>query len=123
MELEQFMRAYWALVAAQDAEGLRAFFCTDARVRWHCTREEFSREEFIRANCEYPGQWQGEVERIEQLGGRVITAARVWSGETSFHVCSFFELENGKISRLDEYWGDDGPAPEWRCKLQIGKEF
>ena len=29
--------------------------------------------------------------------------------------------DSGKIVRLDEYWGDDGPAPEWRRALGIGR--
>ena len=31
-----------------------AYFCEDARIRWHCTNEEFTVGEYIRANCDYP---------------------------------------------------------------------
>ena len=31
----------------------------------------------IRANCEYPGEWDGEIERIENAGDVVITGMMV----------------------------------------------
>lgn len=48
--------------------------------------------------------------------------ARVFnvSKTLSFHVNSFIEIENEKISKLDEYWGDDGNIPEWRVEKNIG---
>lgn len=41
---------------------------------------KFTVEEYIRANCEYPREW------------------------------------DGKILSLDEYWEDDGAAPQWRFR-------
>ena len=80
-------------------------------------------EEFIRANCEYPGSWDGEIERAEQAGNLLITAVRVWSADwkLSFHVTSFIQIRDGKITALDEYWGDDGTAPRWRQEMKIGR--
>ena len=75
----------------------------------------------MRANCDYPGNWSGEVERIEQTGNTVITVTRVWSKDMSFHVTSFFDIKEEKIKTLDEYWGDDGPAPQWRKDMQNGR--
>ena len=28
---------------------------------------------------------------------------------------------NDKIIEVDEYWGDDGPAPQWRMNKHIGR--
>lgn len=114
---------YWRAVLRQDAAELRGFFHPDAMVRWHNSNECFTVEEFIRANCEYPGQWDGVVERIEWAGGLVITATHVYTrdGALSFHVVSFIELRDGLIFAVDEYWGDDGPAPQWRLDKEIGR--
>ena len=57
------------------------------------------------------------------MGPCIITPVHVWAREVpqlSFHVASFFRLREGKIARLEEYWGDDGPAPGWRQEKQIG---
>ena len=93
----------------------------DAIIRWHCTNECFNLEEYIIANCEYPGEWHGEVEHLVQVEDMAITVTRVWTRDMSFHVTSFFKMENGKIKELNEYFGDDGMAPQWRSDKQIGK--
>ena len=46
-------------VLAQDEQKIRTYFHPKAYVNWHCTNEHFSVEEFIQANCEYPGEWGG----------------------------------------------------------------
>lgn len=121
MDTESFFCQYWDYVARQDEEGLRGCFCADATIRWHNTNEEFTLEEFLRANCDYPGNWHGEVERIVPAGDTVVTAAHIWSADISCHVASFFRLEGEQIKTLDEYWGDDGSAPQWRLDMHIGR--
>ena len=117
------IKAFWRAVLAQDEPEIRAYFAPDAYVNWHCTNEHFTVDEFITANCEYPGAWEGEVERVEALGPLLITVVRVFdAGRTvSFHVTSFFRVEDGRIAALEEYWGDDGPPPAWRQALGIGR--
>jgi len=119
--MDAFLTQYWRCVTARDENGLRGYFHPGARILWHNTNEQFTTAEFIRANCEYPGQWQAELTRAEQAGSTVVSVARVWSDALSFHVVSFFEIENGQIKQLDEYWGDDGPPPAWRQDKKIGK--
>ncbi len=114
---------FWHAVLKQDAGAIRTFFHPEAHVRWHNTNEDFTVEEFIRANCEYPGVWDGKIERIETNGSLTVTATHVHSVDhtLSFHVVSFIRIEDGKIISVDEYWGDDGTAPQWRLDKHIGK--
>lgn len=114
---------FWNAVIRQDAEAIRAYFSPCASVRWHNTNEHFSVEEFIRANCEYPGEWAGAVKRVEQCRDTTVTVAHVYAvdGSLSFHVTSFFQIEGDQILSVDEYWGEDGPAPGWRLDKHIGK--
>lgn len=117
------IRDFWAAVAAQQRDALCAFFAPDAKILWHCTNECFSVEDYLTANCEYPGAWRGQVERVEPLAqGQAVSVARVWlaDGSAAFHAVSFFTLCEGRIARLEEYWGDDGPAPAWRQEMQLG---
>ncbi|MBE5793053.1 MAG: nuclear transport factor 2 family protein [Clostridiales bacterium] len=117
--------AFWDAVIRQDAQAIRPFFAKDAVICWHCSNERFTVDEFIRANCEYPGHWAAEMERLTETPGGLVTAMRVWpeDGEGSFHVASFFGLQDGLIRSLDEYWGDDGPAPDWRRQMHIGSSI
>lgn len=115
--------AFWDAVLSQDRQKLEEYFHCDAVINWHCTNEQFTTQEYIKANCDYPGDWAGEIERTEVLGDLIITAVRVYpkNRSASFHVVSFIHLESGKIRSMDEYWADDGEAPQWRQELYIGK--
>ena len=79
--------------------------------------------EYIRVNCDYPNDWSGEIERIEETGNTVILAGRVYPVDRSmsFHVVSFLRIDGDKIAEMDEYWADDGKAPDWRREMKIGK--
>lgn len=118
MDAERF----WQAVLAQDARAIRTFFHGDACVNWHCTNEHFTVEEFITANCEYPGDWDGRVERVETVDDLLITVTNVYPRDksASFHVTSFIRVREDQIVCLDEYWADDGDAPQWRREMHIG---
>lgn len=113
---------FWAAVLRQEPDKIRPFFHPNAVIRWHNTNEQFTVDEYIRANCEYPGRWGGEVERVISTDTHIITATHVYSTDSiiSCHATSFLRTENGKILSLDEYWGDDGPVPGWRQEMSFG---
>lgn len=117
------IQAFWQDIISQNREKLLAYFREDAVIRWHCSNEQFTVEEYVRANCDYPGSWLGEIERIEETGNTVILAGRVFPADrsSSFHVVSFIRLTGGKIREMDEYWADDGEAPAWRQEMKIGR--
>lgn len=117
------IQAFWQDIISQSREKLPAYFREDAVIRWHCSNEQFTVGEYIRANCDYPGSWLGEIERVEENGDTVILAGRVFPADrsSSFHVVSFIRLTGGKICEMDEYWADDGEAPAWRQEMKIGR--
>lgn len=119
MDIQSFMTA----VLQQDAVAIRGFFDADAYVNWHNTNEHFTVEEYIQANCEYPGHWAGDIERIMQAPNRLVVATHVYSTDRkiSCHCTSFIQLREDKIACIDEYWGDDGDIPQWRKDKHIGR--
>lgn len=119
------IQAFWSAVLRQDPDEIRRCFHPDGWVNWHNTNEHFTVEEFIRANCDYLGQWDGEIERTFTCGGHIITATHVHTKDRklSFHAVSFIRVEDGKILSIDEYWGDDGDAPQWRQEMGIGSKI
>lgn len=116
---------FWESIIQQNESLLRSFFHKDAIIRWHCTNELFSVEEYIRANCDYPGIWQGRIERIEKLENLVILIGQVSpiDNSSSNHVVTFLKLKDNLIIEMDEYWSNDAPPPEWRQKMKIGKKI
>lgn len=119
------VRAYWRAVLDQDRAAMGGFIHENAVVNWHCSNESFTAEEFIRANCEYPGDWDGVMERLERMGDLIITAVRVFPKDqsASFHCVSFIRVQDERIISIDEYWGDDGPPPAWRLEKKIGRKI
>lgn len=113
---------YWEVTLKQKAEEMKKFFHEAAFINWHNTNEHFTVDEFIRANCEYPGKWDGEIERIEEVKDLMITVCHVYSADKkfSFHVTSFIKIQDEKIASIDEYWSDDGAPPQWRMDKHIG---
>ena len=117
------IESFWKDILEQNAEKLKGYFHENAYVNWHNTNEHFTAEEFIRANCEYPGKWAGEIERSVISGELIITAVHVYGRDEalSFHVTSFIHTKGDRIAAIDEYWGDDGQPPQWRIDKHIGK--
>lgn len=113
---------YWRAVLEQNEQEIRSFFHEDACINWHCTNERFNLDEFIVANCEYPGHWDGVIERVEAIDDLVITVTLVYPTDKSafFHVTSFIRMLDDKIVSIDEYWADHGTAPQWRLDKHIG---
>ena len=114
---------FWRDILEQNAENIKNYFHKDAYINSHCTNEHFTVDEFMIANCEYPGTWDGEVERVEMTNDLFITVTHVYSRDKtlSFHVTSFIKVIQDKIAAVDEYWADDGIAPQWRLDKHIGK--
>ena len=113
---------FWEAVLRQDRAAIRSYFHPEAEILWRCSGERFTLEEYIRANCDYPGEWTGEVERAVACGDMIITAAHVHTKDNrqSFHAVSFLRIREGKILSMEEYWGEDGPPPLWRQEMGIG---
>lgn len=117
------IKGFWKDVLSQNRAEMPKYFRDDAVIRWHCSNEQFEVAEYIRANCDYPGKWDGEIERIEEIGNSIISVVHVFSADraTSFHVVSFIKFNEDLIVEMDEYWSDDGKVPEWRREMGIGK--
>ena len=119
------VKEFWRDVLGQNREKLISYFHKDAIIRWHCSNELFTVSEYVKANCEYPGEWEGKIERIEKTENMIITAVKVYAVNkcSSFHVVSFIKTENNLIIEMDEYWADDTEVPEWRRKMNIGRKI
>ena len=120
---EELCRAFFEAVLRQEPAKLRGFFQKDAVIEWSCTNERFTLEEYIRANCDYPGEWDGELCSILPAEEQTVLITRVWTKDksASFHCVSVIKVKRNKIVSLTEYWSDDGPAPQWRQDMGIGK--
>ena len=117
------IKAFWHDIISQNRVALPSYFCDDAVIRWHCTNEQFTVADYIKADCDYPGTWTGEIERVERFDSKVILVGKVHSedGKVACYVASFIRLDGDKVAEMDEYWADAGEIPAWRRELGIGK--
>ncbi|MDH6364626.1 hypothetical protein M2139_001613 [Enterococcus sp. PF1-24] len=124
--MEAVIKNFWQSVAKQELPALREYFVTTAVIDWPNTNERFTREEYLVANCEYPGAWQAVVLQCNQISVDEyvsITQVRLVDEAISFHAISYYRMIDGKICYLKEFWSEDGEAPEWRKKKNIGKKI
>ena len=89
---------------------------------WPLSRERIrGRESFIAVNAHYPGRWRIRVQRILSEEDTVVTVAALTNAENVAETAlaiSFFELHDGRIARLTEYWPEPElyEAPAWRAQ-------
>jgi len=108
-------------VVKQNADEIVKFFAQDAIICWHDSNEQLTVAEYIKANCAFPGEWDGKILRMEKTKEGLMTITKISSEGLSFHITSFFTILQGKITRLDEYYSEVGDAPQWRKEMGIGK--
>lgn len=121
IDIDGFINA----VLKQDPVQIRSYFTEDAVIKWHCTNECFTVEEYIIANCEYPGEWDGEIETVHQADDLFVVVTKVYPVDraASFHCVSFIRCRDEKIVSLDEYWANDGEPAKWRQEMKLGEKI
>lgn len=114
---EGIVRKFWTFFDEGDFDSAVGLMNPDAIAVWPNTREIFrGREKFLLANKKYPGRWRIGVEKLVSNGNTVVSAVKVESedGKSIFYAASFFEMKNGSIAGITEYWGGEAEPPEWR---------
>lgn len=126
MNYKEKVISLWDDMDKQNWNNISTYFDKNAVINWHNTNESFNVNEFIMANREYPGDWKIEIERLECIKNLVISVVKIQlqnDNNISFHASSFFEFNDNKIKLLNEYWGNDEKAPQWRIDKKIGKKI
>ena len=125
MSKEQENRAVverlWQLFEARDWQAAGQQLHDDFEAFWPHTGEVFrGRDNFIAVNENFPpiGDWHIGVKSIIASGDMVVTEVVVKHDYGLSYAASFFELKDGRIHRLTEYWVEAGSEepPEWRAQ-------
>ena len=118
-DAKDVVRGLWDRFQARDWEGAGELLADDVVVDWPHSRERIrGRENVIALNRNYPQGWSIRVLRVVGEGDVVASEVAVDHGEDTFHAASFYELRNGLIARVSEYWVDppQGEPPAWRAQ-------
>jgi len=121
---KELVAYFWSCISQAKFEDLLPLFHEDAAIYLPNTREVFERPvQYVAFNQAYPGRWTASVERMLFSEDSAISITQVSNEDQScsFFVTSLFELRQGKIQRMEEYWGENGSPPEWRRDGTLSK--
>lgn len=115
------VQSLWDTFGRKAWRDARALFHDDAILLWPVTRERIEGADgIIRVNEIYPTGWTIIPLRFTKLAdGQVLSIVRVDHPPDSFFAVSVFELVEGRIRRVEEYWSTAEEPPNWRTPRAI----
>lgn len=119
MAFTDTVRRYWETAEARDWESFGALLADDVLYDLPQTRERIrGRENYLRFNIEYPGDWHITVHRL--TGDATNAAAWVkWRvGDDAGNAVMFFEADgDGRIATVTDFWPESYEPPAGREHL------
>ena len=115
------VRSLWTAFQARDWTAARALLRDGLQATWWTSGERFANADgFIQAQAQYPEGWTLHIIEAERLeDGRVLSLVRVDQPPHSFYATSFFIVDDGLITAIDEYWATAEPPPGWRVEQKL----
>lgn len=119
----------WRHFNAKEWDSAQGLLSDDFEAYWPQSEETFvGAQNFIEVNRIYPGTHKIEIvdshdsydqwEHSHKVTTEVYIHSQMPDGkEMKLYAISFFEVTDGKITSLKEYFADTYPAPEWRKHL------
>ena len=118
------VEALWAAFDARDWERAAARLADDVVCEWPHSGERFrGRDAVIAVNRDHPDPWiRIEVLRVVAEGDQVVTEVRVpVEGAPPAYAASFFEVRDGLIMRMTEYWVDAGSQAPYPSRAGLSE--
>lgn len=117
---EEAVRLFWQLMASNDFDSVRQVLAPGFVLEWPQSNERIrGADNFVRMNRDYPaqGRWRFTVNRFVASATEVVTQVSVTDGHQAAEAVSFFEVDQGLITRLVEYWPEPYLPPADRAHL------
>lgn len=111
------IQAFWDALQARKWDEVSELLHESFRAEFPQSGEHFNRQDFIRMNRFYPGAWDIRLRDLFEYKGRVVTEVEVTLNGRTERAISFFQVRNGKVIELREFWPEPFPVPEWRRAL------
>ncbi|MBN1947050.1 MAG: nuclear transport factor 2 family protein [Bradymonadales bacterium] len=111
---------FWRLMATNDFWSVAAVLTPDFLLEWPQSKERIrGADRFARVNAEYPahGPWCFSINRLVAGESEAVSDVTVTDGVQRARAISFFTVEEGRISRVVEFWPEPYAAPANRDHL------
>ena len=116
----EIVREFWRLMATNDFHTVAGVLAPGFVLEWPQSRERIrGPERFARMNADYPaqGRWSFTVNRLVGNQSEAVSDVTVTDGVTTARAISFFNVTDGKITRLVEFWPEPYEPPPNRAHL------
>lgn len=109
---------YFATMAARDWDAFGSVLSDDVTYEMPQTRERISgREKYLQFNREYPGDWTCTVTRLIADGTTAAGSMNFTVGDQQLVGLVYFELHDGLITRITDFWPEPYEPPKGREHL------
>ena len=116
----EVVERFWELMSTNDFRSVGTVLSDDFILDWPQSGERIKgRKNFAAMNEEYPahGRWRFSLNRIVGDDFEAVSDVFVTDGVQHARAISFFQVSNGKIISMEEFWPDPFPAAENRKHL------
>jgi len=111
---------FWRRMATNDFGSVAIILAPEFVLEWPQSKERIrGAENFARMNQEYPahGQWQFTRNRVVGSDLVAVSDFTVTDGVQTGRALSFFEVAQGKVMRVVEFWPEPYAPPANRAHL------
>jgi ketosteroid isomerase-like protein len=115
----EVVERFWAAMGRNDWRAAAAELDDDFELVWPQSGERIrGRENFVAVNGNYPaaGPWRFTVHRIVAEGQGAASEVGVTDGKITARAVTFFELRNGRVRTITEFWPEPFPPAGWRAR-------
>ena len=108
----ELIETYWRYANARDWPAFGTLLAENIVYELPQTRERVcGRDAYVEFNATYPGPWQAEVVRVIAEDSRAVSEVAFNIGDETATGIAFFELEDGWITRIVDYWPEPYEPP------------
>ena len=108
----ELIESFWRYANARDWVAFGALLAEDIVYEIPQTRERVrGRDAYVEFNATYPGPWQAEIVRIVAEDSRAVSEVAFTIGEETSIGIAFFDLKDGRIARIVDYWPEPYEPP------------
>lgn len=117
-ENRAIVERFWQTMGGNDFYAVGALLHDDFVLDWPQSGERIrGRERFALVNERYPaaGLWSFTINRLLADASGAVSDVTVTDTERVDRAISFFEMRDGRIARIIEYWPEPSEAADWRA--------
>lgn len=112
----------WTSMEARDWSRVASLLGPAFRAEFPQSGERFDRDGYLTLNRDYPGNWHIRIGPVVDGDATIVTEVEVDIDDRTERAVSFFQVHEGLITSLREFWPEPFPAPEWRRDLVLKGE-